>query len=70
MWHKHRTPRAVVSEWMMPGPERRAARAERRVEAQVRRERESEWTAERRAAALDAESRRYDYAPGPRHRRS
>jgi hypothetical protein len=69
MWHKHRTPRAVVSEWMLPGPERRAARAERRVEAQVRRERESEWTAERRAAALEAESRRYDYLRGPRYRR-
>ena len=70
MWHKHRTPRAVVSEWMLPGPERRAARAERQVEMQLRRERESEWTADRRAAALDAESRRYDYLRGPRHRRS
>jgi hypothetical protein len=54
---------------MLPGDERRAARAERRVEAQLRRERESEWTADRRAAALDAERRRYDYLRGPRHRR-
>jgi hypothetical protein len=70
MWHRHRTPRAVVSEWLLPASERRAARAERRVEAQMRRERESEWTAERRAAALEAESRRYDYLCAPRHRRS
>jgi|SoiMethySBSTD1v2_1073268.scaffolds.fasta_scaffold2579933_2 hypothetical protein len=69
MWHKHRTPRAVVREWMLPAPERRAARAERRVEDELRRERESEWTAERRAAAMDAESRRYDYMRGARHRR-
>jgi hypothetical protein len=70
MWHNHRTPRAVVSEWLLPSAERRAARAERQAESQMRRERESEWTAERRAAALDAESRRYDYLRGPRHRRS
>jgi hypothetical protein len=63
MWHKHRTPRAIVSEWMLPGPERRAARAERQVEARLRRERDSEWTPERRAAALVAESRKYDYFP-------
>jgi hypothetical protein len=69
MWHKYRTPGAVVREWMLPAPERQAARAERRVEAQMRRERESEWIAERRAATLDAESRRYDYLRGPRHRR-
>ena len=42
MRHKHRTPAAVVREWRLPGPERRAARAERRVEAQMRRERDSE----------------------------
>jgi hypothetical protein len=69
MWHKHRTPRAIVREWMLPAPERRAARAERRVESQLRRERDSEWTAERRAGALEAESRRYDYLRAPRHRR-
>jgi len=36
---------------------------------ELRRERESEWTAERRAAALEAQSRQYDYLRGPRHRR-
>jgi hypothetical protein len=63
MWHKHRTPRAVVREWMLPAPERRAAVAERRVEDRLRRERESEWTHERRAAAVEAERRKYDYFP-------
>jgi hypothetical protein len=63
MWHKHRSPRVVVSEWRMPGPERRAARAERRVEAEMRRERDSEETPERRAAAVEAERRRYDFRP-------
>jgi hypothetical protein len=59
MWHKHRSPVAVAREWRLPAPERRAARAERRAEAQIRRERDSEWTAERRAAALEAERRKY-----------
>ena len=75
MWHKHRTPRVVVSEWMLPAAERRAARAERRVEERLRRERDSQWTPERRAAALAAECRKYDYfptssAPGPSHLRA
>jgi hypothetical protein len=61
MWHKHRSPTAVVREWRLPAPERRAARSERRVEDRMRRERESEWTADRRAAAVEAERRRYDY---------
>jgi hypothetical protein len=61
MWHKHRKPVAVVREWMLPAPERRAARSERRVEAQLRRERENEWTPERRAAALEAERRKHSY---------
>jgi len=63
MSHRHRTPRAVVREWMLPAPERRAARAERQVEERFRRERDSEWTPERRAAALEAERRRHDYFP-------
>jgi hypothetical protein len=58
MWHKHRSPVEVVREWRLPGPERHAARQERRIEAQMRRERESEWTPERRAAAVEAERRR------------
>jgi hypothetical protein len=63
MWHKHRSPVVVVQEWRLPGPERRAARAERRVEAQLRLERDCEWTPERRAAAIEAERRRYDFRP-------
>lgn len=59
MWHKHRSPTAVIREWRLPAGERRAAREERRAEAAIRRERDSQWTAERRAAALEAESRRY-----------
>jgi hypothetical protein len=59
MWHKHRSPAAVVREWRLPGPERRAARAERRVEEQIRRERDPRWKAECRAAALEAERRRW-----------
>jgi hypothetical protein len=61
MWHKHRTPAEIVREWRLPAPERRAARSERRVEDEIRRERESQWTAERRAASVEAERRRHDY---------
>jgi hypothetical protein len=68
MWHRHRSPAAVVHEWLMPAPERRAARAERRVEAAMRQERESEHTPERRAAALEAEARRYDFLVAYGHR--
>jgi hypothetical protein len=65
MWHKHRSPAVVLHEWRLPGPERRAARAERRAEADMRRERDSQYTAERRAAQVEAESRRYSaYRPG------
>jgi hypothetical protein len=65
MWHRHRSPAAVVREWRLPADERRAARDERRAEAALRRERDSEWTAERRAAAAEAEARRYAlYGPG------
>lgn len=63
MWHEHRSPRAIVSEWRMPAPERRAARAERRVEAAIRRERDAYETPERRAAAIEAERRKYDFWP-------
>jgi hypothetical protein len=61
MWHKHRSPVAVAREWRLPGPERRAAREERSAEARMRRERDSEWTAERRAAAIEAERRRTNF---------
>jgi hypothetical protein len=61
MWSKHRSPAAVVSEWRLPAPERRAARAERRIEAELRRERDNLWTPERRAAAIEAERRRCNF---------
>jgi hypothetical protein len=59
MWHKHRSPATVIREWRLPADERRAAREERLAEARMRRERDSEWTAERRAARLEAEARRF-----------
>ena len=55
MWHKHRSPATVLREWRLPLPERRAARAERRVEEQIRRERDSQWRAECRADRARAE---------------
>ena len=61
MWHKHRSPTELVREWRLPAAERRAARAERRVEAELRRERDSAWTPERRAAAVEAERRKYKH---------
>ena len=50
-----------LRELRLPKPEREAAKAERRVEAQIRAERDNPYTAERRAAALEAEIRRYGY---------
>jgi hypothetical protein len=44
---------------MLPAPERRAARAERRAEAQMRAERDSPHVAERLAARNAAEALRY-----------
>ena len=65
MSHKHRSPAAVVREWRLPAPERRAAQAERRAEEQIRRERDNPWSAERRADRLAAESRRDSNYWGP-----
>jgi hypothetical protein len=48
-----------LRELALSKPERGAARAERRVEAQIRLERDNLWTPERRAAALEAECRKY-----------
>jgi hypothetical protein len=48
-----------LGEWRLPPTERQAARAERRAERAMRLERDSEYAAERRAAALDAEARRF-----------
>jgi hypothetical protein len=48
-----------LRELRLPKPERGAAKAERRAEAQIRLERDNQYSAERRAAALEAEIRRY-----------
>jgi hypothetical protein len=58
MWHKHRSPAAVLREWRLPAPERRAARAERRVEEQIRLERDPRWKAECRADRALGERRK------------
>ena len=53
-----------VRERRLPAPERRAAQAERAAERQLRRERDNEQSATIRAAALEAERRRYQsYTP-------
>ena len=45
----------ALHELTLPRDERAAARAERRVEAQMRRERDNPYSAERRAAHRQAE---------------
>jgi hypothetical protein len=50
---------ARLRELRLPGPERAAARAERRVERQFRLERDNTETPERRAGAVEAERRRH-----------
>jgi hypothetical protein len=57
--HSHRTLRDVVHEIRLPAPERAAARSERQVEAAIRRERDNNQTAERRAGAIEAERRKH-----------
>jgi hypothetical protein len=47
-----------VKEWRLPAAERKAARQERLAEQAIRRERDNEHRAERRAAALESEARR------------
>jgi len=59
MRRSRRTPIEVLGELRLSGPERRAAKAERRAEAQMRAERDSPRMAERLAARNQAESRRY-----------
>jgi len=49
-----------LSELRLPRAERAAARAERRAEDQMRRTRDNDQTPERRAAAIEAERRRYE----------
>jgi hypothetical protein len=52
-------PVRILRELALPRAERRAARAERRAEEAIRRERENRHSPERRAAAVEAERRRY-----------
>ena len=59
MRRSRRSPLDVVRELLLPGPERRAAKAEREAEARMRSERDSPRTAERLAARNQAESQRY-----------
>jgi hypothetical protein len=54
-----RSPVRAIRTLTLPRGERAAARAERRVEAQMRLERDNQHSAERRAAALQAEANRY-----------
>jgi hypothetical protein len=48
----------VLGELRLPRPEREAARGERRAEREMRRERDNQQSAARRAAKLEAEARR------------
>jgi hypothetical protein len=59
MRHK-RALRERVREWMLPRPERRAARLEREVEARMRRERD--WYCERSRQRLRDEAERNKYS--------
>jgi hypothetical protein len=52
----HRSPVRALRTLMLPRDERAAARAERRVEAHMRSQRDNEHSAERRAAAVQAEA--------------
>jgi hypothetical protein len=52
-----RSPAQVLREMRLPADERAAARAERASERAIRRERDNQDSAARRAAALEAESR-------------
>jgi len=54
-------------EWRLPRPERRAARAEREAERQMRRERDHEYSETARKAAVEAERQRWGGAGGPLH---
>jgi hypothetical protein len=49
-----------LRELHLPRAERAARRAERRAEDEMRRTRDNDQTPERRAAAIDAERRRYE----------
>jgi hypothetical protein len=57
--------RERLQELRLPRAERMAARAERRAEGELRRERDNQQRAERRAAATEAEARRYSNPGSP-----
>jgi hypothetical protein len=59
MRRRDAAPVRILRELALPRAERRAARAERRAEEAIRRERDNRYSAERRAAAVEAERRRY-----------
>jgi hypothetical protein len=63
----HRSPAQVIREWRLPRAEREAAAAERRAEQEIRRERDGqEYSAARRAAAVEAEARKGAWGHGGR----
>jgi hypothetical protein len=55
---RERAPVRFLRELALPADERRAARAERRAEEAMRRERDNPYSAERRADRVEAERRR------------
>jgi hypothetical protein len=59
-----RSLRQVVRDARLPREERKAARAERQAEAQMRRERDNPQVAQRIAARNAAEARRHSNQPG------
>jgi uncharacterized protein YigA (DUF484 family) len=67
MLRNRRTVSGVLRELRLPPSEREAARAERRAERALRRERDNQESAARRAAALEAEARRNSNMYGSGH---
>ena len=59
MKYNRRHPVRALRIWILPRAERRAARSERRAEEEMRRQRDNVYTPEMRAAARDAEVRRW-----------
>jgi hypothetical protein len=60
-----RSPMQVLRDLRLPREEREAARSERHAEGELRRQRDNEQSAARRAAALEAEARRNSASHGP-----
>jgi hypothetical protein len=58
-YRRGRTALTWLGDWRLPRAERRAARAERETERQMRRERDNEHNAARLAAAREAEARAF-----------